>query len=480
MVGSRLPTNRKSCLNVDAHNYNGHNCATITNLEQVRTMASLIKIKGKRGTTWRIDFYLGDDPKRKSLRVGTMNERQAGSIKSKVELLIAAKVTSTAPDLEVSRWVSERDDDLHAKLALHGLVAPRVRTKMPGLMQFVDEYIARRTDVQKSTVVWYRQTRRCLVDYFGGVRLLDEITTGDAKDFRRWLTQAKNNDSPQDGGQGLGENTARKRCAIAKQIFADAVDREIIERNPFAKLEGLTVGASIGRDYFVPRDESAKVIAACPDVQWQLLFALSRYGGLRCPSEHLALRWGDVDWSNSRIAVRSPKTAHHEGKGERIIPLFPELRPHLQAAYDELLADFDPKEKRLSEQPVISRYRGSNANLRTQLCRIITKAGLTPWPKLFQNLRSTRATELAAEFPAHVAAEWMGHSTVVADKHYWRVTDADFDRAAQHKAQQSARGTTGQDVTGPDQDREIREKIENAAVFVGVQMLPVGLEPTTY
>ena len=41
-----------------------------------------------------------------------------------------------------------------------------------------------------------------------------------------------------------------------------------------------------------------------------------------------------------------------------------------------------------------------------------------------------------------VAAEWMGHSTVVADKHYWRVTDADFDRAiqiAQQKAQQSRR-----------------------------------------
>ena len=39
------------------------------------------------------------------------------------------------------------------------------------------------------------------------------------------------------------------------------------------------------------------------------------------------------------------------------MPLFPELRPYLQAARDELLADFDPKAKRLSEQPVITRYR---------------------------------------------------------------------------------------------------------------------------
>jgi hypothetical protein len=65
------------------------------------------------------------------------------------------------------------------------------------------------------------------------------------------------------------------------------------------------------------------------------------------------------------------------------------------------------------------------------------------WPKLFQNLRASRTTELAAEYPAHVAAYWLGHSTLVASKHYWQVTDADYERAnvqptgvAQQNAQQ--------------------------------------------
>ena len=93
----------------------------------------------------------------------------------------------------------------------------------------------------------------------------------------------------------------------------------------------------------------------------------------------------------------------------------------MQVVLDELVEDFDPNAVRLSEHSVISRYRETNANLRTQICRIIREAGLIPWPKLLQNLRTSRATELAVEFPAHVAAEWMGHSTVVADKHYWRV-----------------------------------------------------------
>jgi integrase len=147
-------------------------------------------------------------------------------------------------------------------------------------------------------------------------------------------------------------------------------------------MKGISVSANRSCDYFITRAEADAVLKACPDAEWKLLFALSRYGGLRCPSEHLALTWGDVNWERGRITVRSPKTAHHGGgHEERVMPLFPELLPYLEAAKDELLEDFDPKVKRLSEQPVISRYQGSNTNLRTQLLRIITRAGLTPWPE---------------------------------------------------------------------------------------------------
>jgi hypothetical protein len=44
---------------------------------------------------------------------------------------------------------------------------------------------------------------------------------------------------------------------------------------------------------------------------------------------------------------------------------------------------------------VLSRLRGESKNLRTTFNKIITRAGLEPWEKPFQKLRSTRATELA-------------------------------------------------------------------------------------
>src|SRR5262249_36515537 len=75
-----------------------------------------------------------------------------------------------------------------------------------------------------------------------------------------------------------------------------------------------------------------RVLAGCPDLEWRLLLALARYGGLRTPSEPLTLEWPDVNWERQRIRVIAPKTKHEDG-GERWIPLFPELLPHLEEAF---------------------------------------------------------------------------------------------------------------------------------------------------
>ena len=59
-----------------------------------------------------------------------------------------------------------------------------------------------------------------------------------------------------------------------------------------------------------------------------------------------------------------------------------------------------------------------------------TRAGLRPWTKLFQNLRSTRETELCDRFPEHVVCKWIGNSRAVAAEHYLQLTDEHFARAA--------------------------------------------------
>jgi hypothetical protein len=129
------------------------------------------------------------------------------------------------------------------------------------------------------------------------------------------------------------------------------------------------------------------------------------------------------------MTVRSPKTEHHPGGESRVIPLFPEHRPHLEQCFDEA----EP-----GEEFVIRRYRRRNSNPRTQLMKIIRRAGLKPWPKLFQNLRSTRETELADQFPIQVVCDWTENTEAIASKHYLQVTEDHFAKVVQNPVQQPA------------------------------------------
>src|SRR5207248_3733559 len=60
--------------------------------------------------------------------------------------------------------------------------------------------------------------------------------------------------------------------------------------------------------------------------------------GLRCPSEVLSLKWEHVNFGTARMTVPSCKTEHHPGKDYRTVPIFAELRPYLEEAF-ELAAD---------------------------------------------------------------------------------------------------------------------------------------------
>lgn len=92
-----------------------------------------------------------------------------------------------------------------------------------------------------------------------------------------------------------------------------------------------------------------------------------------------------------------------------MIPLFPELRECLNELWEQT-----PR----GTLYISRRYHKPGKNLITQARRIIKRADLKPWPKTFHNMRASRETELAAEFPIHVVTAWIGNSVAVATKHY--------------------------------------------------------------
>jgi hypothetical protein len=71
-----------------------------------------------------------------------------------------------------------------------------------------------------------------------------------------------------------------------------------------------------------------------------------------------------------------------------------------------------------------------NLNLRTEMTRLLRRAGVSGWPRLFHSMRAIRQMELQREFPLHVVCSWLGNSPRIAQQSYLLVTEYDFAKAA--------------------------------------------------
>jgi hypothetical protein len=203
-----------------------------------------------------------------------------------------------------------------------------------------------------------------------------------------------------------------------RQMFKVAMRKGLIQSNPFADIKGGSQ-RNDARLHFVGRDVIAKALEFCnPD--WKAILALCRYGALRCPSEVLTLKWEHIDWEGGKVLVQSPKGENH-GKPVRPLPLFPELREILWEVHEAAP---------VGAVFVVHGYRdASNANLRTQFLRILARAKLPRWERLFHNLRSSRIVELSDRYPLKTVCEWAGHTPDVAMSHYLSSTAEHFERA---------------------------------------------------
>ena len=461
-------------------------------------MASIIKDKnGLR----RIQFVM--DEKRRTIRLGHCTAKAAQTIRTHVEEILAAKAAGQPISLPTAQWLGQIDSKLHARLAKAGLTDARRKARSMPIGDFIDAVMAERPNMKPFTANGYLQARRRLVDYFGN-RPMQTVTHDDALALQNHLIK-----------HGYAEATYRRFLGYCRQLWRLATKRGLYVRdNPFNDIT-ITVRGNPVRRRFIDRETIDRVIEAAPDGQWRLIIALARYGGLRTPSETLALKWEHIDWHRQRIIVPSPKTEHHAGKAHREIPMLAQLKSLLMEVFEQA----EP-----GVPWVITRYRSPSTNLRTQLLRILKRAGVAPWPNLFHNLRASRATEVFDNHPAHVATYWLGHSEKIAREHYLSVTDDHFakeialnttaaekgldshpkasplsrslpatasvliqndpfEKAAQKAAQLTAEmgGNALQTHTGVIQERPILRGFSDACIAVQPNpMRPAGVEPATF
>lgn len=373
-------------------------------------MASIGKKITAAGTRYYIRLSPGENIERPKIYFGDVSKKDAQAALSHIENLLNSRKAGSVMPTATQDWLKGVPDTLRNRLESLGLVVRQAKSNWT-VAAWIADYIAKRPDVKEATRRKWRDVESKLAAFFR-TETIEGLTVQTAKNFRTYLQSTV----------GLSENTLRRHIGIARQFFNAAVDAEIITKNPF-RGQSVTVRANESRFFYVSKDTAQKVLGACPDAEWRLIFGLARYGGLRCPSEVLGLKWQDVDREHQRFTVRSSKTEHHANGGIRVVPIFPELEPLFQDAWDAA------KEGAVY---CIEGYRDTETNLRTQLARWIKRAGLDPWPKLFQNCRSTRETELFKSTGGNIKAvcTWLGNSPAVAMAHYAQVTEADMKEAA--------------------------------------------------
>lgn len=408
----------------------------------------MASISTNKRTGIRRVIFLNPDGERKGISLGAISMKSAESVRDHIADILDCRSHGVGFDADTKSWLMKISNRLSKALAKNGVIEPRAGTANSNaatLGPFIDSYLAMRNDVKPSTMKTWKQTRKLLVDFFGATKRIDTITALNAQAWRLGLV-----------GDAFAEASVRKHTGLAKGFFSAAIDGGLIVKNPFAKLKSGSVGNE-ARMRFIDRATIDKVLDAAPSATWRAIIALSRYGGLRTPSETHAIRWTDVLWDQGKLRVPSPKT-ERAGKAERIIPLFPEIEGPLRELYD-MAPD--------GAEFVIDRA-GSSApdNVRTQMARIVRRAGVVPWPRIFQNLRSTRETELAETFPVHVVTAWIGNTEAVARKHYLQVTDEHFAKAAKkNDAQSYARNSETEGNARKGKGRRETENAKNVGKF---------------
>jgi len=358
------------------------------------------------------------------ITLGKAPKRYPEALKVKVEDLASAALHGHAPTDDTMRWLASIDDRLYEKLAAVGLTPERQGATIGAwLGQCLGE---REGDLKPESLRKLKQTKAKLLAHFDEETPLRKISHEDAAAWRRFLKDL-----------GLSEAAIKTHSGNAKTMLAAAVRRKVIAENPFAMLKSGPTASRYTR--YVTPDEIERVIDASPDAEWRLLFGLARYAGLRIPSESHLLTWADVDFERGRLTVRSPKTERHEGHERRVVPITPRLMALLQARFD----DCPEGEERLIT------ISGKGALIRL-VRRIWARAGVEPWSRLWQTLRSSCEKEWAMSFPQYAVSKWIGHSITVSGRHYANAVPVELvDRAAgvagcaQRNAQRKAHETGG-------------------------------------
>ena len=365
-------------------------------------------------------YFIGADGKRRKLSLGKATKKQAETTRLRVEQLVQDQRLGTPHESGLIEWINGLPESMRKRLESTKLVSQKA--KAITLADLIDRVKRGRT-VKPGTTAAYKQCTDSLLLHLGADTPIDTITPADADAWRSKIAEG-GRVREKEGPRSLSRATVAKRTNIAKAIFSRAKIWKLLTTSPFEHMKSGSQ-SNPDRAHYITKEDTQKLLDACPNIQWRALIGIARYAGLCCPSEIRALRWSDLNWEQKSLTVRSPKTEANPNHAVRIVPICIELQPILTELY-AVAQEAATEAHENGAVAMVPQAHRAHVNIFLGLKKIIERAGMKPWPRLLQNLRASCATDWAGEHPIHESSKWLGHSPTVAAKHYLQSKDLHF------------------------------------------------------
>ncbi len=332
-----------------------------------------------------------------------------------IDALVTYLKNGEQPDIEVTRWITTLSPATHDKLEKWGLVTARTRAVTLGYLIRIFTEGEKARGMKPKTLQNRALVGRQLIAFFGDDMLINDITEEDAS---RYDDYHRNREAGATWGRNL---------KTVKQFFNYAIKMEWIHKNPFSEFKSSSTPNPNLR-VFVDNADITRLLEYCANSQERLILCLGRYGGLRIPSELQYMEWSDIDFANNRFIVKSPKKEilENQRKGffsdnaTRVVPMFPELRKAFMEYYEDFPENGPVRLFSQSKDlPSCLRINLTHQGLLCRYNKALRLSGIKRWSKFFQNMRSTRETELHnMGYNLKDICDILGNTPAVAMRHY--------------------------------------------------------------
>ncbi|HEY2334385.1 MAG TPA: tyrosine-type recombinase/integrase [Solirubrobacterales bacterium] len=303
-----------------------------------------------------------------------------------------------------------------ARAWLDDTLAKARRGELPGMIRTgttfataCDDWLDYKRDrkIKLSTQIDYEhmvdRMKKVFGEKFGARVKLEDVTPEMVEGFRDALV-----------AEDLSDRTVNKYLTVLHGLFVWAQRRHKLPANPVANVERRPHAKRGNIDVF-SREEVLALVRAAASGQDGTIFLTAAFTGLRL-GELLALRWRDVDFTNSAVHVRQSFTNGRvdtpKSGQERVVPMADEVA--------EALAKLGKREDYTADDDLV--FCGAKGGhlaghkLRDRYKAALKKAGLRELR--FHDLRHTFGSHAIRTADSREVMEWMGHQDLATTQRY--------------------------------------------------------------